>query len=715
MEESQEKALETLALNAATEKIADSILIENSVNPHVGNVFKVINIYQPSSSTDKNDSESFQIQRECLMNYYKTKNAYMKSLLWSEKNKDFPLTDYFIELTVQEADFLCKKAGETIQFTQIFPKSIDEHVVLLVTADPGYGKTTFCKKIAYDWGTDTSRTDYLGHYDFTVVISLRELQKKSITDEILQCICENTDSNSRDKLRQKGFNLLIILDGFDETGDKDSIIHFIKKDSFRISKNMTILVTCRSHIAENIREYAHMRFIIQGFSQQQKEKYIKLVINDDNGRRDELLNLIKFSDFHSTLAECPLMLHMLCCLPKTKYFCKIKTKTDLFIQIFRLVIKRYMRKMGEKHNLVKGKFFYGEDLLVKLGEIYLGERSKMNKMDKAVFMYETLKFLTLKDKQLRKQFPEEKDYQFILGLDIFAKYSEVDGISCFHFIHRSFLDFIIALCYFHSMQIAQDSAYDFTILTFLSGLYGDNEFSNEFIYTIQENIHSIPIWVECVNEIKNITNKQLFCSNAKIYFDFTSLEMMRFLFQQRFFHLSQIYFLFPETKHFYEIVRKTLIDLHHIYKNSDKLEIFLLLDKSFKFVKDEDSFKNVTFPENICDIRQSVRLIQNLINSFKWDKFKIFFSGVLVLKCSNCPVIHYNMYNFFKDVEKPAVIPKYFQLKSHKTNKNLVALLSKDDLIGEVKYLISTEQYLSLKDNIKLSPDDKRTVKSNLA
>ncbi|XP_067121930.1 uncharacterized protein [Centruroides vittatus] len=500
-------------LNTATGRIANSIVIEHAENVHVGN--NNINKRQPSSSTDKDNSESFQIQKESLMYYYNTKNAYMKSLLWSEKSKDLPVKDYFIKLTVQEADLLGKKAGEAIQFTQIFPKSVDEHVVILVTGDPGYGKTTFCKKIAYDWGTDTSCSDYLRHYDFTVVITLRELEKKSISDEILQRICGDTDSNSRKKLRQRGFNLLILLDGFDETDEKDSIIQFITKDSFHISKEMTILVTCRPYAAENIREYGHMRFTIQGFSQQQKEKYIKLIINDDKGKRDELLNLIKFSNFYCALAECPLMLHMLCCLPQSKYFYKIHTRTDLFIQIFRLLTKRYKRKLGEKHDLIKGKFFYGEDLLVKLGKIYVDVRSEMSKTDKPVFMYEMLKLPTLKDKQLKKQFTEEKDYQFILGLDIFGKYSEVDGISYFDFIHRSFFDFIMALCYYHSMQTARDIPYDFTILTFLSGLYGDEEFSNEYIHTIQENIHSVPIWLECVNEIKNITNKQLFCSMQK--------------------------------------------------------------------------------------------------------------------------------------------------------------------------------------------------------
>ncbi|XP_067132821.1 uncharacterized protein [Centruroides vittatus] len=666
------------------------------------NVYFTPNINQPSTSTDENDSESFQIRKESLMNYYKTENAYMKSLLWSEESKDLPIKDYFIKLTVQEADLLGKKAGEAIQFTQIFPKSVDEHVVILFTGDPGYGKTTFCKKIAYDWGTDTSRANYLGHYDFTVVITLRELEKKSTSDEILQRICENTDSNSRNKLRQTRFNLLIILDGFDETDDKDSIIQFITKDSFCISKKMTILVTCRPHVAENIRKYVDMRFIIQGFSQQQKEKYIKLIINDDTSRREELLNLIKFSDFHSALAECPLMLHMLCCLPQTKYFHKIQTKTDLFIQIFRLVIKRYMRKSGKKHNLKKGKFFYGEDVIVKLAEIYLDKTSKVNKIDKPISMYEIHKLLMLTDKQLKKKYPEEKDYQFILGIDIISKYFEVDGISCFDFIHRSFLDFIIALCYYHSRQIDGDVANDFVILMFLSGLCGDEEFSNNFIYAIQQNVYHPAIWLDCVNEIKNITNKQLFCSNAKVYFDYTSLKMMTILFEQPFFQISQIYFLVPDTQQLYEVVRKTLTDFHNIYKRSDKLEIFLFLDKSIKFIKAGDSFKNETFLENICDSRQSVNLIQNLINSFKWDKFKIFFSGVLACRC-----ITYCVHNFFKAVENPAVIPKDLKLKPHKTNKNLVALLSKDKLIGEVKYLISTEQYLSLKDNIKLSSDDK--------
>ncbi|XP_023231321.1 uncharacterized protein LOC111631318 isoform X3 [Centruroides sculpturatus] len=647
-----------------------------------------------------------QIQRECLMKYYNTENAYMKSLLWSEGSKDFPLKDYFIELTVKEADLLGKKEGETIQFTQIFPESTDKHVVMLVTGDPGYGKTTFCNKIAYDWGTDTSGTDYLGHYDFTIVIILRELEKKSITDEILQRICENTDSSLKKTLREKGFNLLIILDGFDETDNKDSIIQFIKKDSVDISKLMTILVTCRPHAAENIRKYAHMRFVIRGFSQQQKERYIKLVINDDNGRRDELINLIKFSNFHSALAECPLMLHMLCCLPQTKYFHKIQTKTDLFIQIFRLVIKRYMRKMGEKHHLKKGKFFYGENLLVKLGEIHLDKRSKMSKIDKPISMYEIHKLLTLTDKQLKKKFPEEEDFQFILGLDIFAKYFEVNGISCFDFLHRSFFDFIIALCYYHSKHIPLDCAKDFIILTFLCGLCGDEEFSSNFIYAIRQNVYHPTCLLECVNEIKNITNKQLFCSNAKVYFDFTYLKMMTIILELPYFRLSQIYFHFPDAKHLYEKITKQLIDLQKIYKESDKLEIFLLLDKSIKFVNEGNSFKNEPCLEKICDIRQSVILIQKLINSFKWDKFKICFSGVFALRRIN-PILHYSMYNFFKDVENPTVIPKDLNLKLHKRSKSLVALLTKDEFIGEVKYLISNEQYLNLKDNIKLSSDDK--------
>ncbi|XP_023211921.1 uncharacterized protein LOC111614792 [Centruroides sculpturatus] len=702
MAESQESgSLAIDALDTATGRIAECIVVKDSENVIVGNVY----INQTSSSTDNNDSETFQIQRECLMKYYKTKNAHMTSLLWSEIRKDFPLKEYFIELRVQEADLLGKKAGETIQFTEIFPKSMDGHVVMLFTGNPGYGKTTFCKKIAYDWGSDTSRTGYLGHYDFTVVIILRKLENKSITDEILQRISKNTDTNSRNKLRQRGFNLLIILDGFDEVCDKHSIIQFIEKDSFHISKNITILVTCRPHVAENIREYVDMRFIIQGFSQQQKEDYIKLVIDKDDVNRYKILFLIKLSPLHSALAECPLMLHMLCCLPKTENFNEIKSMTHLFIKIFRLVIKRYMRKMKEQHNLKKGKFLYGEDLLVKLGKTHLEKLSKMRKKNITTSVYELCKSLILQEKELREQFPEEKDYQFITGIDIISQYFGVDGISRFDFIHGNFLDFIIGLCYYYSIR--KDHV-DFVFINFLSGLYGNEKFPNEFVYALQENVCHPVNWLDCYNEIENNTNKKLFCLNAKIYFDFTCLEMMTSILKLPFFPLSQIYFHFTETEH--EEIKEKLIDLHNIYKNSDKLEISLFLDKSIKFLEEGVSFMNQIFPEQICDIRQSVDLIQDLINSFKWDKFKIFFSGVLILTRINGPLVRYNKYNFFKDVENPAVIPEDFELKSHKTNKNVVALLAnhKFNYISvEIKYLISTEQYFSLKDNIKLSSDNK--------
>ncbi|XP_067138101.1 NLR family CARD domain-containing protein 4-like [Centruroides vittatus] len=279
------------------------------------------------------------------MNRYEYENAYMTSFLWSE-DYDFPIREGFVDVNLHKTDMLGRKTGEIIQIKDIFAKESKLHRTVLITGDPGYGKTTICKKIAYDWGMDEDSRSYLKSFHILIFIQLSELGEKSVIDAVIECIDDRANRQFAKKLRETEWNFLIILDGFNESRDKDCVKQFISDDSIEMSVQMTIIVTSSPHVSDKIRKLIEYRCYIKGFSPEQKEKYIDLIVRDED-KCEYLKNIIKNNRFCFELAKCPLMLYMLCCLPKSKSDRHIMTNADVFMLIFRLIIEKYKKEKKE--------------------------------------------------------------------------------------------------------------------------------------------------------------------------------------------------------------------------------------------------------------------------------------------------------------------------------------------------------------------------------
>ncbi|XP_023210537.1 NACHT, LRR and PYD domains-containing protein 2-like isoform X1 [Centruroides sculpturatus] len=406
------------------------MMLKKCTHIHIGPKIEIHSDETKTRSLKKEEDERNEMFNSCcqiLKTKYMTYFSYMRSFLWEGERNDFPLKDYFVELTVQKADLFGKNSGDKISLNEVFSIQQDGHQTILVTGDPGYGKSTLCKKVLYDWAT----TNYLKHFDLTFIVILRELGNKCVKDVILDNMHEHATTDSDLHLQYKRLNILVILDGFDEIVEKYKIIKFIREESFYISRRMTIVVTSRPQAAEDIREDMKMRFSIEGFSPEYQEKYIKLMFREDKRKATELSSVLKEIDFYRKMAECPLMLHMLCCLYHNGKMTEVETITDLYIRIFILVTERYVRKTNQQNKFKRGKYFVGENLLMKLGEVH---------------------FIT--SERLRNCFPNEEEYNFIIGLDILTldSFSECDNIIRYKFVHRTFGEFLSALSMYVSFQ-----------------------------------------------------------------------------------------------------------------------------------------------------------------------------------------------------------------------------------------------------------------------
>ncbi|XP_067130118.1 NACHT, LRR and PYD domains-containing protein 12-like [Centruroides vittatus] len=643
-------------------------MLKDCTEVHVG---PRIEIYceEPNASCVKKDEERNEMFDNCcqkMKEKYVTYFSYMRSFLWEGKRNDFPLKDYFVELTVEKTDIFGNKSGKKISLNEIFAIKQDGHQTILVTGDPGYGKSTLCKKIAYDWAS----TDYLRHFELTFLVILRELGDKSVTDALVDNILELTDKNWT--LQDKNLNVLVILDGFDEIVDKSKIIKFIRKESFDISRTMTILITSRPQAAEEIREDMKMRIVIKGFSPEYKKKYIQLMFREDEIKANELISVLTINEFYGEIAECPLMLHMLCCLHRNGEMEKLETMADLYIRIFTLITERYVRKTNQKRKFKRGKYFVGENLLMKLTRLKL-----------------YILYITSED--LEDLFPNEDERNFITGLDILTldSFSECDNIIRYSFVHRTFGEFLTALSiYFGCIKFPCVTFYD--ELLFLIGLYKDDPLPKTFLTYIEKKMCTPDFIFRAHKQIKLKTNWEQFCSHTKV--KIVHWEVL--IFSKELFNLyefKELYLFFEQTKGEYEVMNLPAGLFWKFFSVCSNFKIYLVL-----LLQGE-------FSNNLYDIRKPVSHIIDFIRLMKAINVDIYFVGVKCYKDLDFGRFTKVQYNLnLSEIRKSLNINEY---------EKLIALETVNNFKKSNSFILSLEQYETLHDRIVFQSANKQNLK----
>ena len=213
---------------------------------------------------------------------------------------------------------------------------------MLVYGRPGIGKSTFCKKAAYDWSK--ALKEILKNFFVLILIKLRDVSDVGNIRDVLRAskLLASDGPISVDSLYDYIINnqdkVLLILDGYDEYSfaeEHSPILEIWKGEQLR---DCHVIVTTRELKCDELRGPSHVQLEIQGFkSRERKETFARkfLAGGDD---LDEFMSYLEEKDLLD-MAEIPLLLLMLCILWKEKHHeGLLKSRADIFTQFIQTML-----------------------------------------------------------------------------------------------------------------------------------------------------------------------------------------------------------------------------------------------------------------------------------------------------------------------------------------------------------------------------------------
>ena len=213
---------------------------------------------------------------------------------------------------------------------------------MLVYGRPGIGKSTFCKKAAYDWSK--ALREILMNFCILLLIKLRDVCDVGNIRDVLRAskLLASDGPISVDSLYDYIINnqdkVLLILDGYDEYSfaeERSPILAIWKGEQLR---DCYVIVTTRQLECDELRGPSHVQLEIQGFkSWKQKETFARKLLAGEE-HPDEFMSYL-YENHLGDMAEIPLLLLMLCILWKEKHHIGLpKSRADIFTQFIQTML-----------------------------------------------------------------------------------------------------------------------------------------------------------------------------------------------------------------------------------------------------------------------------------------------------------------------------------------------------------------------------------------
>ncbi|XP_015757684.1 PREDICTED: uncharacterized protein LOC107337083 isoform X2 [Acropora digitifera] len=328
---------------------------------------------------------------EWIQQIYEKREGVILPVPWSD-SYSFQLENIFTRLRIVAKE----KAGgkvtnEVTSMTGIFTPHEDcqRPKVVLIEGEPGMGKTTYCRKLAYDWATRQGRhwDESFPRVEVLLLLRCREIESsiwKAIDEQILPA---DIELEVRDMfiqfLRENPSKVLLVLDGLDEA-DSETLALFGRLVQKEKLPGCFIVLTTRHEVGSNIRPYTDTLLEIVGFTRNDAECFIRNYFQQsDNQHLAENLVAKLQSENLNELTRNPLNTLLLCVIFEDLKGLLPNSKTELYTEIVLFVLRRYENKNGllvndkdlflvyKKELMILGRM--AQDSLYK-GELYFEDK-----------------------------------------------------------------------------------------------------------------------------------------------------------------------------------------------------------------------------------------------------------------------------------------------------------------------------------------------------
>ena len=296
---------------------------------------------------------------------------------------------------LQEVLDTSKVTKEVVEILAPLETSNDPQFILIEGA-PGIGKSLLLKHIAYRWGIQ----EILQKFKLVLLVCLRNpaVQQMSFVDDLLQLFCKRDKDASEVAsvcrkyfVNNNGEDLALLFDGYDEYPERlrnDSLVTDILKR--KVLPRCGLIVSSRPHASVSLRQKATVRVDILGFTEAEREHYIKESMKDQPQKIVELTQYLQGHSTISSLCFIPFNLVVLAYLYK-QGFTLPKNSAELYNYFICLTTCRDLAKHGHR---LQGNITKLTDLPEPYNKI-IQQLSKLSlealNDDKLIFTFEEIK------------------------------------------------------------------------------------------------------------------------------------------------------------------------------------------------------------------------------------------------------------------------------------------------------------------------------------
>ena len=221
---------------------------------------------------------------------------------------------------------------------------------VLIEGKPGMGKTTYCKKLVYDWATGKQETqDYFPRFELVLLLRCRDMKSdlwEAIDDQLLpRDIKEDVREKFFNFVRHNQSNVLLILDGLDDV-PANKLPMFSKIIQGRVLPKCTLVATARHEAGIKVRIHCDTLLEIEGFTQEDAEMFIVKYFKTTENLAQDLLSKLDNDENLMEMAANPLNTALLCLVCEEFQGIFPESRAELYMEIVQCVLRRYIQKKG---------------------------------------------------------------------------------------------------------------------------------------------------------------------------------------------------------------------------------------------------------------------------------------------------------------------------------------------------------------------------------